>query len=364
NKDYSVYDTSFGARSLYDDWTIGGSIEAGTTLLPRNNIKTAFHYKRDTHNERNTVGSDNLPEPWQRSDDLISSWGMEDTIDITKSLYSIIGVSHDKAEGLRAREWDPKNVPGGWFDYAVGSTSSWNPQAGLFYLVSDTGKLHASVEKKTRFPSMKEKFSGGFGTKLPNPSLAPEKSVNYEIGYEDMFLKKVRFKTAVFHNDITNAIQSITVAPKITQNQNIGEVQQYGIEIEGVVSVTKDIEGGLNYTYLDRNNETPINQYSPTYIRLTSVPVHKIFSYVKYTTPLKGLSTLVSVEYLSDTGTTSDGIYNTGAFALVNMKASYIIREGLMVEAGVNNAFDRYYEYAVGYPEPGRTYFAGVRYSF
>lgn len=372
NNTYKTYNTRQGERSYYDDSTVGGTIEAGTTFIPRNNIKAAFHYKRDTHKERNRMGSTTVanryaPEPWQRSDDATTSVGVEDTIDITKSFYAIAGVSYDVNNGLRATEWNPSNYGAiGWHHFKTGYEKTWNPQLGLFYLLSDTGKLHASVAKKTNFPSMKDKFSGGFGTKLENPDLKPEKSINYEVGYEDVFLKKIKFKTNVFHNDITNAIQSVTVdaVNGISQNQNIGKVKQYGIELEGIISITDNLEWGGNYTYLNRNNETDTDISNPKYIRLTDVPAHKIFSYAKYMTPLKGLSVLGSVEYASSRISSDDGIYNSGAFAVVNMKASYRIREGLTVEAGVNNALDRYYKYTAGYPEPGRTWFANMTYKF
>ena len=367
DKDYSIPDTGFGVRSYYDDWTVGGSIEAGTTLIPRNSLKAAFHYKRDTHNERNLVGGDKKPEPWQRSDDLIMSVGIEDTIDITKKFYSIAGVSYDRAEGLRSREWAKISGSYKFFNFQTDTVSSWNPQLGLFYLISDTAKLHASISKKKRAPSMKEKFSGGFGTKVANPGLKPEESINYEIGYEDVFLKKIRFKTTVFHNDITDAIQSVIVGKSgkknITQNQNIGKVKQYGIEAEGIISITKDLEGGLNYTYLDRNNKTPFSDGPSALYKMTDVPEHKFFSYVKYMTPfLKGLSLLGSLEYNSHRW--SSDTDEAGSFALVNMKASYKIKKGLTIEAGVNNMLDRYYEYSTGYPEPGRTWFTNMTYKF
>lgn len=96
---------------------------------------------------------------------------------------------------------------------------------------------------------------------------------------------------------------------------------------------------------------------------MTDVPEHKFFSYAKYMTPfLDGLSLFGSLEY--NTYRWSSDNDKAGCFALVNLKASYNIKKGLIVEAGINNLFDRYYEYTVGYPEPGRILFANMRYSF
>jgi iron complex outermembrane receptor protein len=83
-------------------------------------------------------------------------------------------------------------------------------------------------------------------------------------------------------------------------------------------------------------------------------------------TPLKGLSLLGSVEYESGRTTSTDGIWESRPFALVNFKATYKLRliKGVTIEGRVDNVLDRYYEYTPGYPGPGRTYFANMRYEF
>lgn len=364
---YTTLNNSYGARSKYDDWTVGGSIEAGTTLIPKNSLKAAFHYKRDTHNEKNRVNpTDGNPEPWQRSDDVTMSIGLEDTIDITKKLSAIAGVSYDRSEGLRAKDWNVAKNQLGWFDFATGTASSWNPQVGLFYQVNDQGKVYGTVARKTRFPSMREKFSGGYGTRLANPDLGPEKSINYEIGYEDVLLKRIKAKIALFHNDISDAIESVTVSTTstpsgivtVTQPQNIGKVKQYGLEASATASITNALEVGANYTYIDWRNESD----DPTIAgyKLTNIPEHKVFTYIKYATPLRGLSFLGSMEYNSRRYNNTTGADIAKSFTVVNAKGIYQITKGLILEAGVKNALDKYYEYVAGYPEPGRVLYGAI----
>ncbi|OPX95292.1 MAG: FhuE receptor precursor [Syntrophorhabdus sp. PtaB.Bin006] len=363
---YSTYASQYD-RSYYDDYTFGGSIEAGTTLIPRNNLKFAAHFKRDTHKEYNRRDRNGNMEPEQRADDALLSLGAEDTIDITKKLYVIAGVSYDKQDGLRAQEWDDRyrsgRIRGRLLRFDPDDTDAWNPQFGLFYLMTETGKLHASVEKKTRFPSIKDRYSSTFGSRIANPSLKPEKAVNYEVGYEDVFLKKIRFKTTVFYNDITNQFQNVRVpdpdnpGSTVQQQQNIGKVEQYGMELEALISVTKDLEGGFNYTYLYRDNRSSSD-------KLTSVPENKFFMYAKYETPIKNLSLLGDIEYDSMRWCSSDGSTRAKGFVVANAKAMYEIIKGLKVEAGVSNVFDKDYELSDGYPEAGRNYFMNLRYSF
>ncbi len=383
NNAYAEYNNQQGQRSYYDDYTIGGTLEMGTKYIPYNDIKAAFHYKRDSHSDKSAVfntarsGQPAIysPMPWQPTDDVTLSIGLQDTIDFTNKFYAIAGISYDKLDALRAKKWvnTKRGATGyvGWENFDTDSTTHINPQLGLFYRTSNTGIVHVTAESKTRFPTMKERYSWSWGRTIENPGLKPEQSINYEIGYEEIFAKIVRFKAAAFRNDISDAIQQVTVTnpyfgqpgwtnATVSQNQNVGRVQQYGLEIQGDVSITQSLDWGINYTYLNREN---MSEYG-TYIRLVEVPAHKVFTYAKYRTPLKGLSLLGSFEYTSSRTTKDTGAYESGCAAIANFKVMYEIVKDLVAEGGINNLLDRNYQYSNGYPEPGRTFFAGMRWRF
>ncbi len=125
-------------------------------------------------------------------------------------------------------------------------------------------------------------------------------------------------------------------------------------------SISKVNGRGLNYTYLNRCND----RSSGAYVRLTDVPAHKVFANMKYRTPLTGLSVLGTFEYTSSRTTTSDGVNESGPAAVANGKVMYEAMKNFILEGGVNNLFNRSYQYQNGYPQAGRTFFAGVRCSF
>ncbi len=85
---------------------------------------------------------------------------------------------------------------------------------------------------------------------------------------------------------------------------------------------------------------------------------------MKYRTPLTGLSVLGTFEYTSSRTTTSDGVNESGPAAVANGKVMYEAMKNFILEGGVNNLFNRSYQYQNGYPQAGRTFFAGVRCSF
>ena len=352
-------------RSDYDDHTQGFSIEAGTELLPRNNIKAAFHYKVDYHHEHN------LPNPYQHFKDDIMSFGIEDTITITNKFYSILGISYDSIKTIEAEDtYSWKTGQPGYF--AKNNAHSVNPQIGFFYNLTNTAKIYATVADKSRLPTMKDKYSYRMGTALPNPDLKAEKSTNYEIGYQDTFWKKIGFKTALFYSNVRDMILLVRVRDSktgnmVNQNQNITKVKRYGAEMEITAALMEKLESGFNYTYIFHDNDTITwnttnNRFYPPDM-ITDIPRHKLFAYVKYM-PLKGLSLLADIEYNSDRYSSSDGMQTAGSFSVTNFSATYEFVKNAKIEAGIANIFDRDYELSDGYPMPGRSYFVNMRYSF
>ena len=349
--DYSTINS--GNRSWYDDYTMGGSIEAGTSLIPGNALKVAFHFKDDVHREQSDAS------PQQRFEDRVYSFAAEDTIELTKKLSATIGASYDIQASVEAQDYNkptataPAKV---LYNLPTAQAEAINPQISLFYAFSNTGKAHASIAMKSRFPSMKDKYSYKFGTYIPNPDLKAEKSVNYEIGAEEVVAGLVRVKASAFFIAVTDYIQAVTLSSTTSQNQNFGKVNRYGYELEAMAPIGDKIETGFNYTYIYNDNQS-------NSLKITDIPEHKLFFYGKVT-PVKPLSVLASAEYDTKRFSTTDGIYATGDFMLVNIKASYEALKNLTLEVGANNVLDKNYALTEGYPEPGRNYFCQARYSF
>jgi iron complex outermembrane receptor protein len=354
NDTYSTMKKNSSWQSDFKDSTNGGSIEAGTTLIPRNYIKAAFHYKEDYHKEHNQ------PNPYQNFKDEIMSVGLEDTLQIVDRFYTIFGASYDTLRTVKAEDYNTTTKK--FSDFETDNTSSFNPQIGFFYDLTGTARLHASVAKKTRLPTMKDKYSYKQGTALPNPGLKPEESINYELGYQDTYFKKIALKTAVFYSDISDMVLQVKVpnpskpATTLNQNQNIGDVRRYGVELDVSASIITNLNGGFNYTYIYSDNRTDAT-------RITDIPKHKFAAYAKYA-PLSGLNLIADIEYNSQRYSSTDGVEVARAFAVTNFKAAYQFLKGLTIEGGVSNIFDRDYALAEGYPEAGRSFYSNLVYKF
>ncbi|RYY03524.1 MAG: TonB-dependent receptor [Gammaproteobacteria bacterium] len=351
---YSTQKKASSFQSWYDDYTNGASVEVDFQLGDKNILKSAYHWKEDLHREHN------LGEPIRRDEDRTQSIALEDTHNFTDDLSLVAGVSHDWRDGLQAEDYNTKTKV--ISDFKLGEGNANNATLGLFDKITDTGKIHFTIAQKSRFPTIKDRYSYRMGTALPNPDLKAESALHYDIGYEDTFYKMLHVNISVFHSDVTDLIQVVSIpasacsTPPCSQMQNIGKVDVDGVD----TSVRADF-GSLNigaaYSYLDRKN------LSDSAVHLIDTPRHKfVGDAVWHITPTWNAT--ASFEASSSRYTTTNGVQQTGGFGIANLKTGYrFADEKLLVEAGVRNMFDRLYEYTEGFPEAGRTYFLQFKYS-
>jgi iron complex outermembrane recepter protein len=348
---YTTISKGYAFKSHYDDYTLGASAEAGTYLLPRQQLKLAAHYKSDVHREQN----EGSPELHYR-DDLFSV-GLEDTVTITDQMYAIAGLSEDAVHAAQAENMDSQKVV---TDFPRKSTTALNPQLGLFYTVGERGTLRASVARKSRLPSIKDRYSYRLGSAIPNPDLAPERSTNCELGFSGRPISRLKVNVAGFYNRVSDYVLLVTIpdpanaGKTTTQNQNIGKVEILGAEGEAEVTVHRMLQLGAMYTYTHAKNKTNED-------RLTGIPRHRATGFVRIT-PVVGLSLLADGEYDSNRFSSSDGVQVAGSYFIASARARYELPFGLSAQIELRNLFDRNYVLQEGYPEPGRTIFASMGY--
>jgi iron complex outermembrane receptor protein len=369
NSAYTVLAPRPFYQSWYNDYTYGGSAEFGIKLTESNTLKLAAHIKEDIHREYNYVsnnaGTAKFNTPTLHDKDQTTSFGVEDTQRIGDKLDLVVGASRDERDTLQAENYvsgSGGNL-GTVTPFQKDNASAWNPQVGLFYHLSPTDEIHASISDKSRFPTIKDRYSYRLGSAIPNAALQPEHSTNYELGSSGMITARTRVSGTVFYDDIRDMIQSVTIAPTLctsapcSQMQNIGRVHTRGIELGVNSSLTDSLDIGANYTLLSRTNET-----NPS-ILFTDVPRQKLFTYAKWQV-IGPLTVLASVEADSRRYSSSTGSQIAGGFGIANMKGMYQFNQQWSAEAGVNNLFDRNYQLIEGYPMEGRNYFANVTWKF
>lgn len=110
----------------------------------------------------------------------------------------------------------------------------WGARTGVSRtLAGGNVLLHAGLSRRTRFPSLRELYSGALGRFRPNPDLRPESLKAGEVGitFND---GEHRLQLVGFHNRLTDGIVRVsTVTPggTIFQRVNRDEVRSTGVEL-------------------------------------------------------------------------------------------------------------------------------------
>jgi len=351
-----------GVWSTYNDSAWGGSVEGGLNMFSgRNMLRAALHGRSDTHKERSRLSATML-EPWQESNEDTYSAALENTFRATRDWDLIAGVSYDLRVLNKADDWGIIGRTGSAIHYDRSNDHALNPQMATVYRYSDSGNVSASIERRTRFPTLNERYSNKFGTAYNNPALKSEKSINTQFAIKDKIGADTKVGATLFHSYIDDAITSRSIkvgADTYTQNVNVGSARHKGFELEASTLVIPSLEIGANYTFLlaEVTNKT---------LRETGIPRHKTTMYADWEA-VEAVHVVPSVEMASERwmqNSFSNAYYRGGDLAVANLKVAWRPIDDLTVEGGAKNIFDANYQTTDGFPEEGRNYFANVRVTF
>ncbi|SDE02508.1 TonB-dependent receptor plug domain-containing protein [Pedobacter soli] len=342
---YTTQKKGSSFQSIYNDDTYGGSIVYNNQLNATHFLSASAQLKNDRHKEYN-VG-----EPIRTTRDYTASLGLEDAFRLNEKLTLLPGIGINLRKSLQAENYNattktitehPKND-----NYAL------NAQLGAVYELDEWQKINVSVARKTRFATIKDRYSYRMGTAIPNPDLKSEAALHYEAGYTGKVMNQLQITANLFYSRISDAIMQVNnVLPNIFQLQNAGKAEFYGTELSADYSILPDWNLSGQYSYLKRTN------LSNRDLKFTDAPDHKLLLSSGYQLK-KAASLLASIEYNSSRYSTSYGTKAAG-FALTNVGARVKAYRWISLEGGVNNLFDKNYAISEGYPEAGRNYFINL----
>lgn len=401
--------SSSASRSIYQDWAVGNTIEVGKDFGQLDTLKFATHVRRDNHSEWNELYTDSyglngtttpksktcattktanfncFDEPAQTSTEDTYSVATENTVHFGPQIDWVQGISYDWRHISKAEEYVLGQVNKSvyyepyWINYPLSDSSALNWQTAAVWRYSETAKVFANISDRTRFPTLFERFSSRFGTGASNPGLAPERAINYQIGWTNAFAPKSQISILGYYATVENMMQSVATGRSytdpisgkvsaITQYQNVGDGYRYGVDFAVDYAFTPTLIAGGNISYIHNTLTNPID---PS-IQQTGIPTVKGMLYASYS-PVEGLTLTPNVTYADERWSQKTEVISnksvssyvkTGAYVLANFATEYKVRENFTVSGGVKNIFDRDYQLAWGYPEPGRTFYVGFKGTF
>lgn len=368
DRNYSTQSLAGRFRSYYSDSSLGGSIEAGSSFIADSTTRVALHWRRDRHSEYNfnrpTNPTLSSVEPRQHNEEQTWSLALEHAWSAGSAVDLVAGLSYDSNDLQRAEEYGL--TPARLYDLPLGSSDAFNGQLAATWHYAASAEFGASISSRTRFPTNFERYSTRFGTALANPDLGTERATNYELNWKITPVAGARLEASVFYTDVKDLIQTVIVvaSPQQTQTQNVGDGRFYGVEVGGEVQLARRLRAGANYSLLDRRITDALQ---PTF-EATGVPDHLGFAWLAWE-PLASLTVQPSMEFASNrwtdrNGSNGLGYQRIGRYTLTNLQVSWRPLPNVEAVLGARNLFDRNFELAYAFPEPGRSLFAKVKLTF
>lgn len=220
-----------------------------------------------------------------------------------------------------------------------------NPRLGLVAVLSDRLTVRAGAGRTFRAPTFDELAPAFFG----NPSLQPESAWSFDLGFEYTLAPGLAVHLTGYYTDATNLITS---SPPLFVPQNVGHaiINGASIELVGRLSeqwfvrasftqqLARDADSGLDAIYIPRQqaNIELSYQWAP------------------------GSAVTVIVTYVGDRFANAANTLRVPGYWLTSVNATWALGGGYSIEAGMDNVFDVSYQSSLGFPEPGRTVYAGV----
>ena len=250
-----------------------------------------------------------------------------------------------------------------------------SPRVGAAYLLTDWLKLRANYGEAFRMPTAQQLACDMdmWGVHyVGNPNLKPEKSETYEGGLDFSY---VSFDAGFtyFHTDFKDKIEEYTKPDGDTSYRNLGKAEIEGFEgsfsydIGSLFSWDYQVKPYVSFTCLTKYKDKEANED----LKYAS-DLH--VSYGITVSDLDGFSANLNLAYTGKQDITDyeGGTYATitkGSFTVANLTVSKKILDAekygsVILKGEIQNLFDKDYEYAQGYPMPGRMFFLGLRYDF
>lgn len=253
------------------------------------------------------------------------------------------------------------------------SITSANPRLAVAYLLrggdgAPSTRLRASAGTGIRPP---DAFEIAF---TDNPGLKPERSRSVDAGVQQTFGRgSAVLDATVFLNTYDDLI--VTVGRSFRdasqyRTDNISNARSRGVEVSGGLRPIAALDLRAAYTWLDTeiravDNSTEAPAPYRVGEQLIRRPHHRgsltaMFSATRVTA-FANLEVRGAVRDVEPTFGASGGVFDADGYTVLDLGGAVRVAPLLEIFARVENAADRAYEEAFGFPAPGRLLMAGVR---
>ena len=361
-----VYRSYYKKRNYTDPLTFDGAtntkfsanvtidtLESDLTYIlnDSNIITTGLEYRKETRDS----GAIN---PNASSSEFITkvvnykSLFIQDEIEISDTLNAIVGTRYDNISN---------------------ADNKITLQAGLVKEIAEDTSIRANYAQGYRTPDIAElyvvsmyyKGAKRYGSEVINTiktesyDLKPEQSQTFELSLSNKY-ENLSSVFTIFNNKVKDKIDLVSYndsssSTKYYTSENIDQVDIKGAEVSFDYDLNKDIDLGLNATYLKTEDES-------TGKELTYTPDISASFSVNYKIT-NDLNTNLMLRYIGEQYSNSTNTEQTNNYTLVDLGAQYQINKNIEYYLGVDNIFNKEVDEEIG-TNVGSYYFTGLRITF
>ncbi len=253
----------------------------------------------------------------------------------------------------------------------------FTPKVGLAWMITDALKLRAQYAEAFMMPSADQLAAdfSFFGSRtVGNPDLDPEKSRTYEGGV-DFFQNGLTTSLTYFYTDFEDKIVTDYLADGSQSWKNLGDATISGFEAElgydiGIaLDWSWEIRPYLNMTILTRYEDDTTNS-DLLYVSGTNYAAGLVVGdgdgiFCRFNVAYTGSRNVQDWE----SGNYPTPVVSLAGSTVADLTASWRFYQNeslgsFTLRGEIRNLFDEDYAYVMGYPMPGRSFFAGLRWEY
>lgn len=290
--------------------------------------------------ERHTDATE--PEPFHH---LLFTGAPELSVRFAESFSATLGAQMDAEFPIDLRG-EKSKIP-----FAVG------PLLFLQYKPCSAVSLGATVARRHRFPTLRERFSRGFGSFEANPNLQPESAWHFNLEASWRPTRWLSLEFSGFDAEVSQLIEAVYLGSGLSQRQNIRQARLAGAEASAQVKFPPWFRAEFGYAYLFAR------QFGGQSKHLLYRPTHKAVAEF-IATPWNWLELSTSFRYVGGQAFEHPSTLQWGTltgYTVWDGRVEGKFWDGFSLYVRLTNIFDTFYQTEYGFPDAGRQFWVGMK---
>jgi|CZKD01.1.fsa_nt_gi outer membrane receptor protein involved in Fe transport len=240
--------------------------------------------------------------------------------------------------------------------YPSRSNSAFSPRLSVLRSLSRSVSVTGSMYRAFRAPTLNElyrSFRLANVLTLNNPYLNAEHLTGAEAGVTlTSFGGRFDLRGTFFWSDIVDPVENVTInpasSPVLRQKENLGRIRSRGVELDGVVRVTHDIQISAGYEFTAAtvvNYTVPPGEVSLLGLRVAQVPRNVFTWEARYWNPSR-LMLSVQGRFVGNQFDDDQNLYPLGRFYTMDLQIGRNLTRNLQVFAAAENLTNERYNVA------------------